>query len=61
MATQLTLSQRYHIAVLLSESKMQKEITTRVGASRPTISRELQRNGARESILSIRVARGSEE
>ena len=49
MAKQLTLSQRYHIAVLLSEGKMQKDIAEKIGTSRSTLSRELQRNGGREN------------
>jgi hypothetical protein len=30
MAKQLTLTQRYHIAILLSEGKMQKDIVERI-------------------------------
>jgi IS30 family transposase len=49
MAKQLTLSQRYHIAVLLSEAKMQKDIAEKICTSRSTLTRELQRNGGREN------------
>jgi IS30 family transposase len=49
MAKQLTLAQRYHIAVLLSEGKMQKDIAEKIGTSRSTLTRELQRNGGREN------------
>jgi IS30 family transposase len=45
MAKQLTLAQRYHIAVRLSEGKMQKDIAEKIGTSRSTLTRELQRNG----------------
>jgi IS30 family transposase len=51
MAKQLTLAQRYHIGVLLSEGKMQKDIAEKIGASRSTLTRELQRNGGRESYV----------
>ena len=49
MAKQLTLSQRYHIAVLLSEGKMQKDIAEKIRTSQSTLTRELQRNGGREN------------
>lgn len=49
MAKQLTLAQRYHIAVLLSEGKMQKDIAEKIGKPGSTLSRELQRNGGREN------------
>jgi IS30 family transposase len=49
MAKQLTLTQRYHIAVRLSEGKMQKDIAEKIGTSGSTLTRELQRNGGREN------------
>jgi len=49
MATQLTLLKRYQIAAFLAVEKMQKDIAVAVATSQATISRELQRNGGRES------------
>ena len=43
---QLTLAQRYEIQLLLKQGKRQKEIAETVGASKSSISRELERNSA---------------
>jgi IS30 family transposase len=50
---QLTEGQRYQIALLYKEHCSYREIGQRVDVSKPTVSRDLRRNGMRITMKEI--------